>query len=49
MGARDFVAFLRRTAAKHPSVYREVMKALGPMKMARWGVHLVRGALAGGA
>ena len=46
MGARDFVAFLRRTAMKHPSVYGDVMKALGPMKMARWGVHLVRGALA---
>lgn len=49
MTAREFVAFLRRTATRHPAVYGEVMKALGPMKMARWGVHLVRGALAGGA
>lgn len=49
MGARAFVGFLRRTAARHPSVYGEVMKALGPMKMARWGVSLARGALAGGA
>lgn len=45
MSARDFVAFLRRTAKKRPRVYRDVMKALGPSPMARWGVGLARSVL----
>ena len=54
MTARDFVAFLRRTAERRPSVYFEVMRALGPSPIARWGVSLLlgsvgRSATAGGA
>ncbi len=42
MGGRRFTEFLRRTGARHPAVYREVMRALGPMAAARWGVRLAR-------
>ncbi len=47
MRADDFLAFLRRTARRHPAVYTEVMSALGPSAMARWGLRLARGALGG--
>lgn len=47
--ARDFVAFLRLTAKRHPSVYGDVMKSLGPLPMARWGARLARSVLGAGA
>jgi len=46
MGGQRFTAFLRQTGARHPVVYREVLRALGPMAAARWGVRLAREALA---
>jgi lycopene cyclase CruA len=46
MDGRRFTEFLRRTGARHPIVYREVLKALGPMSAARWGVRLAREVLA---
>ena len=46
MDGRRFTEFLRRTGARHPVVYREVMRALGPMAAARWGVRLAREVLA---
>ena len=46
MDGRRFTEFLRRTGARHPIVYREVLRALGPMSAARWGVRLAREALA---
>ncbi|HSO31952.1 MAG TPA: lycopene cyclase, partial [Labilithrix sp.] len=42
MSGRRFTEFLRQTGARHPVVYREVMRALGPMAAARWGVRLAR-------
>ena len=42
MGGRRFTEFLRQTGARHPIVYREVLRALGPMAAARWGVRLAR-------
>ncbi len=42
MSGRRFTDFLRQTGARHPVVYREVMRALGPMAAARWGVRLAR-------
>lgn len=41
-----FTEFLRRTGSRHPIVYREVLRALGPMSAARWGVRLAREVLA---
>lgn len=46
MHAGDFIAFLRQTAQRHPAVYFEVVKALGPSRAARWGLRLARSALA---
>jgi lycopene cyclase CruA len=46
MSGRRFTEFLRRTGARHHVVYRDVMKALGPLAAARWGVRLAREALA---
>ena len=45
MRPRAFVDFLRRTAEKRPSVYREAFSALGAKAIARWGVNVARGAL----
>jgi lycopene cyclase CruA len=42
MSGRRFTEFLRLTGARHPIVYREVLRALGPMAAARWGVRLAR-------
>ena len=42
MSGRRFTEFLRQTGSRHPPVYREVMKALGPLAAARWGVRLAR-------
>lgn len=46
MTGQRFTEFLRRTGARHPIVYREVLRALGPMSAARWGVRLAREVLA---
>lgn len=40
MEGRRFTEFLRRTGARHPAVYREVLRALGPVGAARWGARL---------
>lgn len=45
MTGRRFTEFLRLTGARHPVVYREVLRALGPVSAARWGVRLAREAL----
>lgn len=46
MNGQRFTEFLRQTGARHPIVYREVLRALGPMSAARWGVRLAREVLA---
>jgi lycopene cyclase CruA len=46
MGGRRFTEFLRLTGARHPIVYREVLRALGPIPAARWGARLAREMLA---
>lgn len=42
MSGRRFTEFLRLTGERHPIVYREVLRALGPVSAARWGVRLAR-------
>jgi lycopene cyclase CruA len=42
MSVQRFMEFLRKTGARHPSVYREVLRALGPVSAARWGARLAR-------
>jgi lycopene cyclase CruA len=42
MRPADFVAFLRRTAVRHPAVWRQVMVGLGPWTAARWGAGVAR-------
>ena len=46
MPARDFVRFLHWTAQRHPRVYREVLRGVGPRAIARWSLQLGRSALA---
>ncbi len=46
MNGQGFTEFLRRTGARHSIVYREVLRGLGPMSAARWGVRLAREVLA---
>jgi lycopene cyclase CruA len=46
MNGRDFIAFLRETSKRHPRVYEEVMRSLGPIHAGRWGLRLLKGALA---
>jgi len=46
MGGPRFTEFLRQTGARHPVVYRDVLRALGPISAARWGVRLAREVLA---
>jgi lycopene cyclase CruA len=46
MNGRRFTEFLRQTGARHPIVYREVLRALGPISAARWGARLAREAFA---
>jgi lycopene cyclase CruA len=38
---RELITFLWRTAARHPSVYREVFAQLGPRAVGRWGAGLI--------
>ncbi len=46
MAGKTFTEFLRRTGSRHPSVYREVLHALGPVAATRWGIRLARELLA---
>jgi lycopene cyclase CruA len=45
MSARDFVKFLRTTAARHPAVWGKVVRGLGLTATARWGLGLARSML----
>lgn len=45
MDARAFTTFLRRTATRHPAVYREAFGALGPAASVRWAARLAAGAM----
>lgn len=45
MSARTFVRFLRHTARRQPEVYRDVLRAMGPRAIARWGLQLGRSVL----
>lgn len=45
MDGRSFTTFLRRTAARHPAVYREVLGALGAGGSMRWAARLAAGAM----
>jgi lycopene cyclase CruA len=42
---RDALRFLRATAARHPRVWRQVMRVLGPLTAARWALTFARHAL----
>ncbi len=42
MAPADFIAFLRRTATRHPAVWRQVIRGLGPVTAGRWGLGAVR-------
>ena len=42
MSPRDFVTFLRRTASRHPEVWRKVMRGLGPWAAGVWGTNVAR-------
>lgn len=42
MSGPRFTEFLRATGARHSAVYREVLRALGPVASARWGVRLAK-------
>lgn len=46
MDGRAFTTFLRRTAVRHPTVYREAIGALGAGAGARWAFRLLAGAVA---
>lgn len=46
MTAPDLVRFLRRTAERRPAVYRDVLRALGPRALARWGFSVARSRVA---
>lgn len=46
MGGAAFTDFLRRTGARHPAVYREVLGALGPVGALVWGARMARQVLA---
>ena len=38
----SFVAFLRRTGARHPAVWGQVMRGLGPWTAGKWGLGVAR-------
>jgi lycopene cyclase CruA len=40
MGAQDFMTFVRTTASKQPSVYARLLRGLGPLASARWGLRV---------
>lgn len=42
MNARDFLTFLRATAARHPAVWGKVWRGIGPLTATRWGAGLAR-------
>jgi lycopene cyclase CruA len=41
----DVIRFLRRTAARHPAVWRHVLRVLGPRNATRWGLGIARSML----
>jgi lycopene cyclase CruA len=45
IGFGDFIAFMRATAKKRPSIYDEVFAQLSPAELARWSLRLGRLAL----
>lgn len=47
--AGDLLAFLRRTAARHPAVWTGVMRGLGLRRASRWGLTALRAGLGDGA
>jgi lycopene cyclase CruA len=42
MAPRDFMTFLQRTASRRPSVYRDVLRSLGPTSSARWALRVAK-------
>jgi lycopene cyclase CruA len=46
MTGRRFTEFLRQTGGRYSVAYRQVLRALGPVSAARWGVRLAREVLA---
>jgi lycopene cyclase CruA len=46
MDVASFVRFLRRTAARHPGVWRKIARTLGIRTVAHWSLGLARTALA---
>ena len=42
IGFADFIAFMRKTARRRPSIYDEVFAQLSPAEIARWSWRLVR-------
>ena len=49
MMPREVVAFLRRTAARHPAVWGKVRRGLGLSIVGRWGVGLARSMMSASA
>jgi lycopene cyclase CruA len=41
IGARDFLRFMRATAKKRPTIYREVFSHLTPAEIATWSMQMV--------
>lgn len=42
IGFADFLDFMRRTAARHPTIYREVFERLSKLEVARWSLGFAR-------
>jgi lycopene cyclase CruA len=42
MAPKDFMTFLQRTASRRPSVYRDVLRSLGPASSARWALRVAK-------
>ncbi len=42
IGFADFLAFMRRTAARRPTIYREVFERLSKLEVARWSLGFAR-------
>jgi lycopene cyclase CruA len=45
IGFADFIAFMRATARRRPSMYDDVFRQLSPTEIARWSVQLGKLAL----
>jgi lycopene cyclase CruA len=42
IGFRDFITFMRRTAARRPTIYDDVFAQLSTREIARWSLQLAR-------